>query len=102
MTPRSSCCSWLRCGVINRNKPNIEIMAKVYSVMIKYIEIELILTNELFGNDNTQFPKIIGEALSLVGVSLFTHSLALSLINSLSHSHTLTLSHSLTHSSFPK
>ena len=50
-----------------RNKPNIEIMANVYSVMIKYVEIELILTNELFGNDNTQFPKIIGEALSLVG-----------------------------------
>ena len=49
-----------------RNKPAIEIMANVYFSMIKYLEIELILTNELFGNDNSQFAKIITDSLSLV------------------------------------
>ena len=51
-------------GVKNSNKPSIEIMANVYFAMIKYLEIELLLTNELFGNDNTQFSKIMCEALS--------------------------------------
>lgn len=43
-------------------------MANVYFAMIKYLEIELLLTNELFGNDNTQFSKIMCEALSGVGL----------------------------------
>lgn len=41
-------------------------MAHVYFTMIKYLEIELILTNELFGNDKSQFSKIITDSISLV------------------------------------
>lgn len=56
-----------------RNKPAIEIMANVYFYMIKYLEIELILTNELFGNDNSQFAKIITDSLSLVILYFYSY-----------------------------
>ncbi len=56
-----------------RNKPAIEIMANVYFSMIKYLEIELILTNELFGNDNSQFAKIITDSLSLVILYFYSY-----------------------------
>ena len=57
-----------------RNKPAIEIMANVYYSMIKYLEIELILTNELFGSDNSQFSKIITDSLSLVILNLSSYN----------------------------
>ena len=49
-------------------------MAKVYYSMIKYLEIELILTNELFGSDNSQFSKIITDSLSLVFLNLSSYN----------------------------
>lgn len=49
-------------------------MANVYYSMIKYLEIELILTNELFGSDNSQFSKIITDSLSLVILNLSSYN----------------------------
>lgn len=52
--------------VMDRNKPSIEIMAHVYYRMLMYLEIELLLTIDIFGSDNVQFAKILQESLSLV------------------------------------
>lgn len=48
------------------NKPRIEILANMYFEMIKYLEIELLLTDELFNNNKDQFTKIIADSLTLV------------------------------------
>lgn len=48
------------------NKPKIEILANMYFEMIKYLEIELLLTDELFNNNKDQFTKIIADSLTLV------------------------------------
>lgn len=48
------------------NKPKIEILANMYFEMIKYLEIELLLTDELFSNNKDQFTKIIADSLTLV------------------------------------
>lgn len=52
--------------IIGRNKPNMEIMAHVYYHVLMYMEIEFLLTTELFGAENLQFSKIMSESLSLV------------------------------------
>ena len=57
-----------------RNKPRIEIMAEVYDCVIKYLEIELLLSAELFGDDKGQFSKILVDALSQVRPALFPDS----------------------------
>lgn len=38
----------------------------MYYEMIKYLEIELLLTDELFNNNKDQFTKIIADSLTLV------------------------------------
>ena len=49
----------------------MEIMAHVYYHVLMYMEIEFLLTIELFGAENLQFAKIMAESLSL----LILHSL---------------------------
>lgn len=41
-------------------------MAHVYYHVLMYMEIEFLLTIELFGAENLQFAKIMAESLSLV------------------------------------
>ena len=45
-------------------------MAHVYYRMLMYMEIELLLTVEIFDSDNNQFAKIMQESFSLVGCYL--------------------------------
>ncbi|KAK8794345.1 hypothetical protein WA171_003469 [Blastocystis sp. BT1] len=59
----------------NLNKPNMEIMAHVYYHVLMYMEIEFLLTIELFGAENLQFAKIMAESLSLF-ISQLKDSLA--------------------------
>ena len=56
------------------NKPRIEIIAYVYFHIIKYLEMECLLCNEVFGENTTQFCKVMTDSLSLVGLPLFAHS----------------------------
>ena len=63
---RSKICTIFVIPLIRRNKPNMEIMAHVYYHVLMYMEIEFLLTTELFGADNLQFAKIMAESLSLV------------------------------------
>ena len=44
----------------------MEIMAHVYYHVLMYMEIEFLMTIELFGAENLQFAKIMAESLSLV------------------------------------
>lgn len=61
-------------GVMHRNKPKIEIMADVYDATLKYLEIEFLLTTELFGDDRAQFARIIADATTQVRSSLISHA----------------------------
>ena len=61
-------------GVMHRNKPKIEIMADVYDATLKYLEIEFLLTTELFGDDRAQFARIIADATTQVRSSLLSHA----------------------------
>lgn len=61
-------------GVMHRNKPKIEIMADVYDATLKYLEIEFLLTTELFGDDRAQFARIIADATTQVHSSLISHA----------------------------
>ena len=63
-----------RVGVLRRNKPTIEIMADVYDATLKYLEIEFLLTTELFGDDRAQFARIIADATTQVRSSLISHA----------------------------
>ena len=63
-----------RVGVMHRNKPKIEIMADVYDATLKYLEIEFLLTTELFGDDRAQFARIIADATTQVRSSLISHA----------------------------
>ena len=63
-----------RVGVMRRNKPKIEIMADVYDATLKYLEIEFLLTTELFGDDRAQFARIIADATTQVRSSLISHA----------------------------
>lgn len=63
-----------RVGVMHRNKPKIEIMADVYDATLKYLEIEFLLTTELFGDDRAQFARIIADATTQVHSSLLSHA----------------------------
>ena len=63
-----------RVGVMHRNKPKIEIMADVYDATLKYLEIEFLLTTELFGDDRAQFARIIADATTQVRSSLLSHA----------------------------
>lgn len=59
---------------MHRNKPKIEIMADVYDATLKYLEIEFLLTTELFGDDRAQFARIIADATTQVRSSLISHA----------------------------
>ena len=59
---------------MHRNKPKIEIMADVYDATLKYLEIEFLLTTELFGDDRAQFARIIADATTQVRSSLLSHA----------------------------
>ena len=56
-----------------RNKPKIEIMAGVYDAALKYLEIEFLLTTELFGDDQVQYARIIADATTQVLSSHIPH-----------------------------